>query len=390
MLKNSKKINLHNLCFVLGFVFILLFPIYGGIWDQDISLSGVSAETILQSPTYEGIWDGNYQASLNTWVENNFPGRKLLIKTRSQFMYSLLNESPNENVMIGAENQLFEPQYIYFEQGIYSTGETEIQATIDKLEKLQDLLNEQGKELYLFITPNKAYFNNEYIPSVFKLAKQPRENDYQKFSRLIKNSSLCYFDSHAYIENYSGNDIEAPVFYSTGIHWSYPWGYSSAKAFLDLMDENSRWNLSELSLSISKVDAPIAPDTDLYDSLNLFAAPTTDQYYNASLSIEESGDKPNVFFRGGSFMGQSISGLIRAGAFNQDTHFENNYYFTEQYSQAGTLSSFSAYDEMAILAERLSNADILVLEVNEDAIYNLSFGFVDYLLEHPTLLNYPQ
>ena len=390
MSRKHKKADLYSLCFILGFILMLLFPIYGGILDPYIILSGVSTEAALKPPTYESIMDGSYQSSLNTWVENNFPGRKLLIKARSQLMFSLLNESPNEHVIIGAENQLFEPQYIYYELGIHSTQEQKIQETIDKLEDLQDLLNEQGKELYLFITPSKAHFNNEYIPSYFKLAKQPGENDYQKFSRLLKDSSLCYFDSPAYIENYSGDDIEAPVFYSTGIHWSQPWGYSSVKAFWELMDAHSRWNLSKLSLSIFPSDVPIDPGTDLYDSLNLLEDPTGIQYYDASLSIAELGDKPNVFFRGGSFIAQSVSGLINAGVINQDTYFENHRYYMDQYSSTGTISSLSAYDEMPVLAERLSNADILVLEVNEDKVYDPSFGFVDYLLEHPEFLNYPQ
>ncbi len=390
MVKKEKKAKLCALFFILGFILILLFPIYGGILDSFISLSGVSAEASLTPSTYEGIMDGSYQSSLNTWVENNFPGRKLLIKIRSQLMYSLLKKSPNEHVLIGAEGHLFEPQYIYYEQGLHSTDEQNVQETIGKLERLQQLLNEQGKELYLFITPNKAYFNSEYIPWYFKSSKQPGENDYQKFSRLLKGSSLCYFDSHTYIENYSGNDIMAPVFYPTGIHWSRPWGYSSAKVFWDLMDEHSHWDLSELTLATAPVDDPIPPDTDLYDSLNLLEDPTGIHYYDASLSVVEPGDKPNIFFRGGSFMGQSITGLIQAGAVNQDTYFENYAYFTDQFSGSGTISSLSAYNEMPILAERLSISDILVLEVNEDKVYDLSFGFVDYLLEHPEFLNYPQ
>lgn len=296
MSKKHTKADLYSLCFILGFILMLLFPIYGRVLDPYIILSGVTADAPLNPPTYESIMDGSYQSSLNTRVENNFPGRKILIKTRSQLMYSLLNESPNKNVIIGEEKQLYEPQYIYREQGIHSTQEQQIQETIDKLEILQDLLNAQGKELYLFITPSKAHFNNEYIPSYFKLAKQPGENDYEKFSRLLKDSSLCYFDSPEYIENYSGDDIEAPIFYSTGIHWSHPWGYSSVKAFWEMMDAHSRWNLSKLSLSIFPTDVPIYPSKDLFDSLNLLEDPTGIQFYGASLSIAEPGDKPNIFF----------------------------------------------------------------------------------------------
>ena len=81
--------------------------------------------------------------------------------------------------------------------------------------------------------------------------------------------------------------------------------------------------------------------------------------------------------------------MIDAGVINQDTYFENYRYYMDQYSSTGTISSLSAYDEIPDLAERLSNADILVLEVNEEKVYDPSFGFLDYLLEHPELLNYP-
>ena len=97
-----KRIDIQSILFVLGFALVLLFPLRGGEWEKELELSGVSAEQELLSPTYESVMDGSYQASLNTWVENNFPGRKLLIKTRSQLMYSLMNESPNENVIIGS------------------------------------------------------------------------------------------------------------------------------------------------------------------------------------------------------------------------------------------------------------------------------------------------
>jgi len=89
-----------------------------------------------------------------------------------------------------------------------------------------------------------------------------------------------------------------------------------------------------------------------------------------------------VFIRGGSFLGQSISSLVRADVFGSDVHFENNYWFLDKYTAKGTLSGFTAYDELP-LDFLVGKSDIVILEVNEAAIANMSFGFMDYILEHP-------
>ena len=85
-------------------------------------------------------------------------------------------------------------------------------------------------------------------------------------------------------------------------------------------------------------------------------------------------------------MGQSLSTLLRAGIFEKDVHFENSYCFTDQYNTIYNLSGFSAYDELN-LDQLIGQSDILVLEVNDGAIPNMSWGFIEYLLEHPEYLD---
>lgn len=85
--------------------------------------------------------------------------------------------------------------------------------------------------------------------------------------------------------------------------------------------------------------------------------------------------------RGGSFMGQSLSGLIKSDVFNEDFYLENSYYFEDKFSKTGTISSYTAYDEIEI-AERINQSDIIILEINEAAIDYMSFGFIDYLFEN--------
>lgn len=372
------------------FVLILCYPLFGLLFDTTFALSGVTAESEIIDADYKTVMDGSYQLSLNNWIENHFPGRNLLIKLRSQIRYTLLKESPNTNVVIGKENYLFEPQYIDFELSIYTTDEEQIDSTISKLEQLQNIMDKEGKELYVFVTPSKAYFCKDKIPEKYMRLAMNRNNDYQTLIEKLALSKLSYFDSHAYIEEYSGPAIEAPVFYPTGIHWSWPWGASSAKAFSEYISEHSKWTLSTLELTEKESNEPIWPDSDLYQSLNLLIKPIGIQYYSAGLTVIEEKDRPNVFFRGGSFMGQSLSNLIYAGVFDKNIHFENNYYFTDYYSKQGVLSSYTSYNEMDILKEYVSESDILIIEVNEANIGGLGFGFVDFLLDNPDYLKYPE
>lgn len=377
--------------FIVVFAVTLLIPIYGRKLDADITLSGVTAAADPVHMSFETLNNGTYQAFLNDVWEDGFPGKKFLLRVRNQFLYSFFKVSPNTNVVIGKDNYLYEPAYILFETQIYSPSSEEYFDTLGShLAQLQGLLEENGKELYIFITPSKAHIYRDFIPVKYELLSAEGSYSYTNYSKLLEvleANNLKFYDSVSFVEkNIETGTFESPVFYKSGIHWSHPWGYSAAAEFLDYMNSCSKYDLSSVSVSESVSDVPIAPDTDLYSSLNLIAE-AKERWYCAESSIERLGnDRPNIFLRGGSFMGQSLITLVQRGIFGKDVHFENNYCFTDQYSAQFTLSSFSAYDEMD-LDRLLGQSDILVLEVNEGAIYTMSWGFIDYLLEHPEYLD---
>lgn len=383
----SLKERASMLLFIVAAFLMLCYPYYGFVLDNAIELSGVTASVELEDVSIQSVMDGSFQSGLNTWIENHFPGRNLLIKLRSQMLYSLFNESPNSNVYIGKDKYLFEIGYITDELGLTVVDESRMDAEIQQLEELQALLQEKGKELYLFITPSKAHFCKDKIPSFYLELEKEGNNNYQRFVEKLSKSNLLYFDAHQYIEQYDGPELKAPVFYPTGTHWSSSYGYSAAKAFSEFISAKGKWNLSTLELTEIESDEPYWPDADLYQSLNLIAKPDEIQYYHAELTVLERKDRPDVFLRGCSFMGQSLNGLIQAGVFSKDAHFENSYCFTDNYSQLHTFSSYTAYDELEELKDYLSASDIIILEVNEVNTGRVGFGIVDYLLDYPEYLD---
>ena len=377
-------------CFIIIFALTLGFPFYGWITDANIELSGVSASSEQIVASYESIGDGSFQSYLNNLWENSFPGKKVLLKVRNQILYSVFNVSPNTNVVIGKDKFLFEPAYILFETQVYPPSSEEYFEDLgSNLNKLNAILESYGKELYVYITPSKAHFCYDSIPNLYMSLDKENEYSYTNYSKLLETlnkNNINYYDSIRFITE-NPDALSAPLFYATGIHWSNPWSELNAANLLKYIDSKSKYDLSTVNVEEYKCDEPVYPATDLYSSLNLIAKPEG-EWWDANIKVVKEGkDRPNVFFRGGSFMGEGgISGIVNAALGEGSIHFENSYIFLNNYNEYYTISGFTAYDELD-LDEMLGKSDIVVLEVNEGAIYTMSFGFIDYLLEHPDYMD---
>lgn len=369
------------------FFFILLFPVIGGKLDSKFVFNGVSAETELTPMNLKGIMDGRCQEEWNTVLNSKVPGRNLLIRVHNQVLYSLFDVSANPNIVIGKNKYLYEPAYLQYSfnmQGRHT--EDEIAQLADKLQNLHDLLKENNKELYVFITPSKARYYAEEAPFYYKLCAGNSEEEllYDTFVRLMKNTDVNVYDSIAFI-NANRDTFDFPLYYATGIHWSNALGNTVAEDFNKYLCQTSRYDLGQIKVEVEANQSCIYPDADLFNTLNLLEQPK-DNYYAALVNLEKEGkDTPNVFLRGGSFMGQSLNQLIKADVFGKDIHFENSYYFTDNYSSQQILSNYNAYEEID-LQKYLSESDVLILEVNEIQVRLMCWGFIDYVLEHPELL----
>lgn len=364
------------------FFIILLYPLFGLYLDKIVSVSGVSNSVNRPEFTMQGIADGSFQRSVDEYLLSEMPGKSFMVKVNNQLKYSLFKVSPNNNVVIGKDNQLFEPGYLVYSLITAPPKDEEILSIVQKLDNLQKLLETKRKELYVFITPAKSRYYEQYAPFYYELCKDTnpdRELAYDKFVRLTKDTDLNVFDSIEFINNMESFDF--PLWYTTGTHWSRVLGATVAEGFNEYLIEQSRYNLGQIQVSYKPVDKPVGPDADLFNTLNLFSS-AKESYYDVDITVKEGTETPNIFIRGGSFMGQSLSFLIRSKIFDKDIHFENSYYYTDRYtSGAQYISAYTAYDELDVIGF-LDKSDILVLEVNETVIKNMSWEFIEYILEN--------
>ncbi len=369
---------------MLGFGLVLLMPFGLSKISSRFGLSGVTQQTQFPILTRAGLLDGSVQEDMGEYFSEHLPGRDLMIKVRNQLIFSLFEKSPNENIVLGENANLFEKEYVLKYEKVYEpVSEEYTRELCDKLTVIQEKLNAAGKEMYIFITPTKVRYYEEDVPERYRSSVVFPDSlgNYEMFKKVLADYDLKVYDSIPFANEFAQAG-QYPLYYKTGSHWAWPLSKSVTADFAAFLDENSRFEFAEGTVEITPSPTPIFPDTDIFDSLNLFQKPY-DTYYAANYICQQGdGEKPNMFCRGGSFMGQTIAQMISEGYFNKDMYVENTVYYQDNFTVGG---SFSDYGELD-LATGIGQADIVIFEVNEAHVPVMGFGIYDYLLEHPEIL----
>ena len=379
--------KLRNIVIILGFAAILLMPPFlGGLSKRlGIQLSGVTEAEGLPSPSLEGLMDGSLQSDIDSYVSQELWGRDLMIKLRNQAIFSIFNVSPNGNIVIGKNKDLFEDEYISKWEKIYPPAdEAYVRKLCDDLTYIRDRLAEKGKEFYIFITPTKVRYYEEDVPETYisGAAFSEMPGNYEIFKEVLSEYDLKVYDSISYIDKIK-DGFPYKLYHRTGTHWSWPLATTVVLDLADWLDRESSFSFAAGSAEFVEVPEPLHPDADIFDSLNLFEKPYDAPYYQALFSCEpHEGERPNLFCRGGSFMGQSLTTLINSGYFNEYTYVENTSIFRNSMT---SFETFSDYSQMDLKAE-LEKADIVIFEVNEAHIPTMGFGIIEYIMEDPDIL----
>lgn len=351
----------------------LLFQLSGKRYE----LYGVSAPS-QASTGISGIMDGSWQAGMEDFLNDQSVLRTWLIPIRNQVTYSLFHTSPHSSVVLGKDNYLFEDIYILKElQIIPPVSDGQIEELIGKLTLLQDRLSTRGKTLFLFITPSKAHVYPEYIPDSYKslMPQQPETSSYEKLLMQLEESDIPYYDSVPYVLA-TRDSAEYPTYTVTGIHWSHVKGFDVAQQLSDSMEEQLGINLPEFTLSWRVNPTAIGADRDVEELMNIFSRQRCTYYAPSIIIADNEKDSANLLACGGSFMGETVYNLMDFDFFDSTYYMENT-----QLIDCGNISQFTSYEELD-LAQQLKLADIVLLEVNQEKIDDMCFGFIEYLLNN--------
>jgi len=364
---------------LLSLMLIFLIPVSGLFTDSFFTLIGATdAEPLNLSAS--SFLDGSSQTTTESYLSTNFPGRNLMVRFFNQLGYTVFSTSENSNIAIGKNKTLYEKEYLNDGFDVWmNSSDADVKTLVSKLDTLERLINNDGIQLYVFITPSKVRFTKEDAPFYYKWAGEKEKSNYDTFITALNQSDINYFDSIAYINSEKEN-FNYPVFYPTGIHWSTAWATHVAAELNRYLRKKSGYDLGQINFAYSSSEEPIFQDNDLYQTMNLLKKPNIE--FNSYDRVYTDGSAhPSIFCRGGSFMGYSIDQMLQSGVFSEYYYYQNEFIYSDP-SDIHFTSAFNAYDEIPDLINDVKKSGILLLEVNEEKIGTMSWGFIDYLLEN--------
>lgn len=375
----SKKF-IENLVITVFFIVVMVYPIAFYFFGEKVELSGAEEKVTLNFST------------LDDYILQNFPGRANLIKIKNQFLYKFFDISPNSSIAKVGDN-LFSTEVLNnYYHGLYHMDEKAIDDTVDKFDKLNNILKKKGKKLVILTTPTKARYYDGKLPFaddvISAYGEKMQKRTFDIFREKLKSKDFYYFDFVECIDNNKEKFLlgEVPLFYKSGHHWSnYKANLLGVEMVKYLIDKVGL-ALSRYHIDVKKTDTPMHPDSDLFTVLNVYDKPN-EQFYETSIVYDDiKGEEKNFIIQGGSFLGALTCNNFTIGNINTVIHIENKMCMYNHYNDRIDFESYDELNEKVNLLDAMKKNDVYILEVHEVNVYNATFGFIDYLLEHEDML----
>lgn len=383
----------------LLFILMLCLPVavtgLSGLFETtiDIKLEGFTKNQKKPVLSWNSFIKGDYQKDYTKWWENSFAPRGVIIKSYNQIRMDVFGES---NRIIGKNDCLFEIEYIQEYLSMLpkfnfksQENQKRLENYLKKVETVSAKLKKMDKLLLLYTTPSKCDYMAEYIPEKYmKQASPDRIRAVEYFEEIIGNYNILYLNGKEIIEQ---AQMDIPVFYKTGIHWSRPAEQLVSSNIMKVIQKEKYPNIRTFELEeVKQQKTSFWRDTDIEKLINVWSFPAETYYeYTTERVMPEQYGRMNILIQGDSFSeGFRRDVLENQIADNVTQVFYNSMY----YDEFETMWEIKESWEDLPLADFLQETDVVIIELNEQFITDTSWGFIDYLdlcLDDPIIKQKP-
>lgn len=165
---------------------------------------------------------------LETWFNDHYGLRDLLIRTKTQLDYSVFRTS--DRIHIGRKGWLFYRSVIDDQEpAIEAFGEPVLDRTVASFARLRDWLAPRGIHLVVQTQMLKDHFYPEYLPREAGFATRRHRFD-QFRAKLAALPGITYLDTTPMLEALKAT---RPIFHKTDFHWNDPAAFEAAHTLVD-------------------------------------------------------------------------------------------------------------------------------------------------------------
>ena len=273
-------------------------------------------------------------------------------------------------VVVGKNGYLYENGYINEYTGAapkyINVTDDELINRAEALKDIQDELEARGIAFCVVISPSKAGSLPQFIPD-FHVKEYPPlisgyVRPYIRFKQFLEDKGVYFIDSATVYESIGLTN----TFPRTGIHWNLMAAFETVDAVVEEYERQRGFEVRRLiaDSTISSPNPIHGNEQDIFGIVysgrnreHTATAIIDERYYAHDVFLEPGGGKPKIgrtIIQGGSFTGE----LGRF--FGQISDSVHSIY----YNNGGNLNGIN-------WQRTLRDADFVILEVNEQFVYNM-------------------
>lgn len=211
--------SISSTALIAVFLAFLCLPAFDSFWHLDPSPIPNEKRTLAKFPKYSGLAElAPFVAGLESYFDDHFGFRKLLVGWSNHWKLQLFNESPVDMAMVGRDGWLFwaADRMIDHYCGNARFSAQDLNGWQKLLENRRDYLARLGVKYIFVVAPDKHSIYPEYLPPWMVKNSQPSKLD-QMLSYMKAHSTVQVLDFRPAL-------LEAkkigPLFLKTDTHWN--------------------------------------------------------------------------------------------------------------------------------------------------------------------------
>ncbi len=351
-------------------------------------LNGVVDSSPKPEWTWHNFVNGGLQDSTEAYLQQNFGFREPLTRFYNQtewalFRYSQVAEV--QRIVITDDNWIFEPWTVeeYYQSHAYQFAKDslemaeKLEAEAQRILKLQQLLEPYHTRLFVALLPGKELVCGEHMPKNTEYFMEKKITAYDFYRTRFKELDVNHIDLGEWFVQMK-DTVNYPLFPQTGTHWSNLAAIYATDTLIRYMEHLSDSNMVNIITS-DIFQRTLKPDADLESLMNLIwpIQKRPNMLATATYDFDTTAWRPRLITVGDSFYWNILNFTPVWDVFESVPYW---YYFSTAYFDDDDLKVTHKISDLDVLQEVI-DADFVMLSYSTVALYKMSNGFSEALLE---------